>query len=113
MKTFVQTHGGNFSGAVQQRQHALGDSSQERIGNVPLSATAASFISQLDVSRRQQPRSFLTPAGYDLSELIERGDAVVLAWDAGHSLTAPINRFNPPRTQRNTLLRLAVPVKSL
>ncbi len=113
LKTFVQTHGGQFGEAVQQRQHALGDSNRERIGNVPLSATAASFISQLDVSRRTQPRNFITPAGYDLSEIVERGEAVVLAWDAGHSLTAPINRFNPPRTQRNTLLRLAVPVKTL
>jgi hypothetical protein len=40
--------------------------------------------------------------------LVDRGDAVLLAWDANGSYTKPVNQFNPPRLHRNTLLRLAV-----
>ena len=37
--------------------------------------------------------------------------AVVLAWDAGHSfMSNPINQFKTLRSNRDTLLRLAVPV---
>jgi hypothetical protein len=33
-----------------------------------------------------------------------------LAWQAGQSLTRPINQFTPRRSQRDTLLRLAIPI---
>jgi hypothetical protein len=110
LRSFVQTYGGNFAGAAQMRQQALGDSSRQHLDNVPLSAVAASFVSQLDGAQAPQ-RSFITPAGYDLGEVVARGDAVLLAWDAGHTLSAPFHReFTPPRLQRQTLLRLAVQV---
>jgi len=45
----------------------------------------------------------------DLTPLVSRGDAVLLAWDAKGSYANPINQFNPPRLQRQALLRLAIP----
>lgn len=110
LKSFVATHGGNFATAAQMRQQALGDSSRQQLENLPLSAIAASFVSQLDASP-PAPRSFATPAGYDLSGLVARGQAILLAWDAGHTHSAPFPReFNPPRMQRQTLWRLGVQV---
>jgi hypothetical protein len=37
----------------------------------------------------------------------------LLAWDANHSLVKPLNQFKPVRTQRNTLLRMTLPVSVL
>jgi hypothetical protein len=43
--------------------------------------------------------------------VVERGDAVLLAWDAGHApANASMNRFKTVRNHRDTLLRLAVPI---
>jgi hypothetical protein len=76
---------------------------------------AASFISQIrDPQTPQQPynnTSFLAPKGMDLSPLVERGDAVLLAWVADYSLVKPMNRFNARRSRRDTLLRVAVEIK--
>jgi hypothetical protein len=67
----------------------------------------ASFAGQLPTPEHQ--RSGISPAGLDLSRMVARGDAVLLAWDANGSYVNPVNRFNPPRLQRNALLRLVVP----
>jgi hypothetical protein len=75
--------------------------------NVPVSAMAASFSSQLnDTSGNQY---FISPEGLDLSNLAEQGSTILLAWDSDHLLTKPLNRFTPRRSHRDTLLRLVVP----
>ena len=58
-----------------------------------------------------QSRNFVYPSGFELSPLVARGDAVLMAWDAGHTLTAkPLRRFDAPRSTQNSLLRLVLPV---
>lgn len=109
LRQFVQDQAGTLRMAAVQRQQALGDSSQGRIENLPLAATAASFLSQLETGP-DDPVRFIAPQGYDLSSLVARGDAVLTAWVSGQVLAPPLHRFNPPRSQRQTLLRLAVPV---
>ena len=59
----------------------------------------------------EHQRNFVAAAGPGSAALVDRGDAVLLAWDAQRSYT-PVNRFKPPRLQRNALLRLAVPPKA-
>lgn len=106
LQNWVLQHGNDFQGAVQSRRTALGDERRGRLENLPLTSMVASFIAQLP--RAEHQRSFVAPPGLDLSPLIERGDAVLLAWDANQSYTTPVNLFTPPRLQRNALLRLAV-----
>jgi hypothetical protein len=56
-------------------------------------------------------RNFVYPAGLELSPLIERGDAVLLAWDPDHApFGGSLNQFKTVRSHRNTMLRLSVPV---
>jgi hypothetical protein len=116
LRDFVQQEGGQFQVAVQQRQNAFGSARLSRTWDIPLCAMAASFISQLGAPVGQPGMwgrfysRFTAPAGVDLSPVVRRGDAVLLAWDAGRSLVHPINRFTPRRLHRDTLLRLAVPV---
>ena len=72
--------------------------------------TAASFAAQLaNVGPNQ--RGFVCPEGMDLTPVVERGDAVLLAWDPGHAPgNGSMNRFKTVRSHRDTLLRVAVPV---
>jgi hypothetical protein len=73
---------------------------------------AASFVTQLG-GRNNSPNyqnTFVVSPGFDLTSLVDRGDAVLLAWDAGHLFTGAMNRFTPRRSSHDTLLRLAIPV---
>jgi hypothetical protein len=107
---FVRNTGQRFQEVAANRRQVFGNAQAARIELSPPNAIAASFIASLG-SYQGQARSFIYPAGLELSALVARGDAVLLAWDAGHAATStPLRRFNPPRTTQNTLFRLAVPV---
>jgi hypothetical protein len=45
-----------------------------------------------------------------LTRFAEAGYGILLAWDEGHTLNPPLNRFQPRRMRRNTLMRLVAPV---
>ncbi len=110
VQNFVQSRGNQFMSAAQQRQHAFGNNASAQIADLPGSAMAASFISQVQPSSRYGGSyNFITPPRFDLSPLLRRGDAVLLAWVPNHSPVSPINRFSPRRTHRDTLLRIAAP----
>lgn len=112
LNAFVQQHGGGFSNAVEGRRQSLGDASRGHLDDAPMAASALSFVGKLNENPNDH-RKFITPAGLDLTPLVRRGDAVFLAWDAGHSYVRPINQFTPPRLKRDSFLRLAVPVKKV
>ncbi len=109
LSDFVRLNGQTFQRAVEKRRNPLGDDKGGHLENAPLTAMVASFSSQLG-NPNQYQRAFVAPPGLDLTPLVERGDAVLLAWYANHSFVSPLHQFKPPRLQRNTLLRLAVPV---
>ena len=46
--------------------------------------------------------------GLDLSAVVERGTAILFAWEEDYSPTKPIYQFSPRRTHRNTLWRVPV-----
>ena len=105
LKDFVRQNGSQFFQAVQSRRQTFGNT--QTAFNLPLSAIAASFNSQLSEGNGNQ--YFVSPNGFDLSKLAEQGSIILLAWDADHSLTKPLNKFTPRRIHRDTLLRLVVP----
>jgi hypothetical protein len=101
--------------AMSMRGQAFGGASEVTLSDFPRYAAAASFYSLMpdDTSQSGYAAKLRGPWGLDLSPLEKRGDVIVLAWDNGHALQAPLNQFNPLRTHRDTLLRLAVPVANL
>ena len=105
LKEFVRQNGSQFFQAVQSRRQTFGTA--QRVFDVPLGAMAASFNSQLNDMNGNQ--FFVSPNGFDLSKLAVQGSVILLAWDAGHSLTKPLNKFTPRRSHADTLLRLVVP----
>jgi hypothetical protein len=112
LQTFVLQHAGNFEHAVNQRQTAFGDERAAQIQDIPHGTMAVSFISQYHQSNQYgQYQRFITPPGLDLAPLIERGDAVLLAWADNYAPIKAMNRFSPRRSDRDTLLRVAIPIK--
>jgi hypothetical protein len=103
LRSFAQMHGRRFQNAVQQRQQAFGGD-RPQIEHLPLSTMAACFASQLQ--EQHSYAGFITPPGFDLSAQVERGDAVLLVWDSGHTPVSPMHKFNPRRSQRDTLWRV-------
>ena len=110
LRDFVMQTGGQFQMAAQNRQHAFGDNASRWLELNSTNLTAASFAAQLaNVGPNQ--RGFVCPEGMDLTPVVERGDAVLLAWDPGHAPgNGSMNRFKTVRSHRDTLLRVAVPV---
>ena len=114
LATFVQSSsiqdGVSFVDAVQARRNLLGNNQRGHLNNPALVSTVASFSSHIPTQPNQ--RRFVAPPGLDISPVVDRGDAVLLAWDPNHSLIKPVNQFKPIRIQRNTLLRLTILMQS-
>jgi len=109
LEQYVRRFGQGFTGAAAARRQAFGSTAQARLEANPNTLIAATFISQLGLYQGQQ-RAFVYPPGFELSSLIARGDAVLLAWDSGGSPTASsMLKHKPPRRDQSTLYRLAVP----
>jgi hypothetical protein len=107
--SYVQTHAGNFASAVNSRQQAFGSDDRWQINDVPGAAMAASFVTMLNTPNNYN--NFTVQSGFDLLPLVERGDAVLLAWVPRHSFTKPLNQFSARRGSKNTLVRIAATVK--
>ena len=105
LKDFVATHGQNFAMAAHSRQRSFGGSESGQIGDMPNSAVAASFLSQLDT-----PESFVCPPGLDMSSAITHGSAVLFAWAADYTPVKPLYHITPKRAHQNTMWRMTIPV---
>ena len=110
LRRFVMNYGSTFQNAVQMRQRTFGGGESWQIGDLPNSSAAASFLSQLG-GPDMAMRNFAQPAGLDLSSVAEHGNAILLAWAADYSPVRPLYQFSPRRSQRNTLWRVAIPLK--
>jgi hypothetical protein len=110
LRTFVQQHGGNFQNVAQQRQNAFGASSGGRLTDVATAAMTVSFVTQL--RQQQYQNNFVASPGFDLSRMVERGTAVLLAWAPDYSPVQSMNQFRPRRSAKNTLWRIPVTIGS-
>ena len=109
LREAVNQNRGAFATAAQTRRHALGETTGGRLERSPYNVLIASLLAPVEEAR-PGTQYFLSPKGLDLSWLAERGDALVFAWVPDHSPVNLLHRFNPRRWQRDTMLRLAVPV---
>lgn len=105
---YVRNYGNMFQNAVNLRRQAFGEN-RTYINDVPASAMATTFLTQL--SNPNDYNNFVAPPGFDLSELVDRGDAVLLAWAADSAPVKGFNQFKPRRSHRDTLWRVVSPAK--
>ena len=121
LQQFVQGQVGQFNAAVQQRQQQFGAQGSGHLGDVFGSITAASFLATGNTStgpsepwnQNNYWSRFITPPGFDLTPLMQRGDAILLAWLPGETLAPPLNQFSPRYSRKDTVLRVVVPVEDV
>jgi hypothetical protein len=114
---FVNKHASGFQGVVQERRNAFGNEMSGRLeGNQAANALAASFATQMTGSggyynAGYQNSQFVAPERFNLLPIVERGDAVLMAWDAGNAPVTSFIQFSPRRTRRDTFYRLSTVVE--
>jgi hypothetical protein len=112
LEQFVRLTAQPFSAAAAAHRQAFGHDQQARLQLGATNIVAISFLNQLGLYQGQQ-RTFVYPPGLELSPLLARGDAVLLAWAPAQSPAAEsMLRFQPPRRSQNALYRLAIPAPS-
>lgn len=112
---FVNAASVMFYQAAAQRNQGFG-SDEARFQLQPEEASMAITLATfMDPNRANQwgqySGNFLMPGRLELSHLLQRGNALILAWCDDFSPVPPMNQFEPRRTGRSTLLRLAVEMK--
>lgn len=118
LQSLVQGQVGRFSQAAQSRQNQFGGNENAHIDDHFNSTALASFLGLATLQTDQnQPWNqfnyysrFVTPPGFDLTPLMQRGDAILLAWMPGETLTPTLNKFSPRYSRKDTVLRVVVPV---
>jgi hypothetical protein len=119
---FVQQYGQAFQRAIGERRATFGSSGGGHLDDLPECTTAISFVSQMAGQRYQQgypqgyPQmdasgSFVSPPGLDLTSVADHGYAILLAWAGDYAPGRSICQFSPRRLHRDTLWRVAVPLK--
>lgn len=112
LSEFVSQRTIGYQSVVQQRQQALGDAMRGRLEADAVNAAAVTFLSETMHANPNQ-RQFVYPAGMDLGALVDRGDAVLLAWVPDHAPSKPVKQFETLRSQRQSLYRFVMPVDPL
>jgi hypothetical protein len=100
---------GAFHDAVNSRHNSFGNNSVA-VPDIAAGTIAASFIGYINRDNQNNWENFSAPDSLDLTRFAEKNYAIFLAWDADHSLTSAMNKFEPKRVRRDTLLRLVEPV---
>ena len=103
LQPFVQGQVNQFNTAVQQRQQQFGAQEGGHLNDAFASTTAASFLATATTStdpnqpwnQNNYSSRYVTPPGFDLTPLMQRGDAILLAWLPGETLVPTLNQFTP------------------
>ena len=107
LNAFVSQHGANFVNALNSRGRSFGDNTFARLPDKPNATMAASFAEQMN-SAGANYNNLSGPPGFDLSPLVQRGDAIFLAFAPDFSPVKPLNKFSPSRNHRNSLFRVSI-----
>jgi hypothetical protein len=107
---FARQFSNPFRNAVQSRHNTFGNNAVN-ITDVVSGAMAASFLPLVN-GDAQNWNNFAVSQELDLTRFSGPGHGILLAWDAGHSLTEAFNRFEAKRLHRDTLLRLVIDTRN-
>lgn len=108
LSEFVARRGTQFLNAVRQRRLAFGETRGGWITDLPAASMAASFLTTLSAHTGGQ---FTVPRGLDLSAVVKRGDAVLLAWSVDGAPVPPLNQAAAKRSARYTFWRVPVEIR--
>jgi hypothetical protein len=116
----VQVQANMFENVASQRRSQFGGAEGGHLDDIFGNTTAISFLGLAVTSGGQNQNyninngyynsRFITSAGMDLTPLMLRGDAVLLAWMPDETIVPTLNKFTPRYSKKNTVLRVVVPV---
>jgi hypothetical protein len=116
LQTFVQGQVGQFHNAVNQRQQQFGAQEGGHLQDPFAATTGASFLAMANMGTDPNQNQnnywtrFLTPPGFDLTPLMQRGDAILLAWMPEETIVPTLNQFSPRYSRKDTILRVVAPI---
>lgn len=97
--------------ATQQRRNAFGSETSGQFARNLQGIVLASLSQRYtELIQNQRNENFTVPASFDVDSLLRRGEAVLFAWAPGQSIAPNLARFSTVRSQRDTALRVALPV---
>ena len=99
-----------FQSVANRRAEVFGSQNEEHIDRWA-DATVAATFTRLASGNDSGTRNFIWSPGFDLTSVMTRGDAVILAYLPGESLLPPLNQFTAERQSKGTVLRLVLPAK--
>jgi hypothetical protein len=105
LATFVAARAQQFAHKAQMRQRAFGEDQWIDLNSENLATL--SFVGQM-ADQMPHQRDCIYPDGTELSTLVDRGDAILLAWVPNHAPVASLRRFEAKRQAQGTLLRLTM-----
>ncbi len=108
---FVQNEANRFNTTIQQRNRQFGNEQSGHIDDSLTAIAAASFLALtapagLDQTPYGYAYRFVPWRGFDLAPDMRRGDAVLIALAPGHSAVAPLNKFSPRHSRKDTVFRV-------
>ena len=105
LQNFVQNQAGQIDVAVNQRQNQFGAQEGGHLHDSFGATTGASFLALAGIESRR-----ITPPGFDLTPLMQRGDAILLAWMPEETVVPTLNQFSPRHSRKDTILRVVAPI---
>ena len=108
LQSFISGFSGQYQAAVQERQYAFGRRGSGRIDDMATASMVASFLGEGNEVRGG--RNFVASQGLDISDVVARGKAVLLAWSPDAAPVPALNQFKTKRTAANTLWRLPISI---
>ena len=109
LKDFVQGMGSRFVAAVQRRRNTFGDNPEGLFPSLSAASMGASFLGLMR-NGDDVYRNFIPDNTLDLTRFADSGHAILLALVRNYGVAPPLNRFSPRRSERNTVLRLVIPI---
>jgi hypothetical protein len=112
LEAMATHYGPVFREATQARHNSFGENASP-LADLAEAGIAASFLASDTVNTTNNSgwNKFGEPASLDLTRFADGRHGILLAWDPDHALTEGLNKFQPKRLQRNSLLRLVVPIE--
>jgi hypothetical protein len=97
--------------ATQQRRNAFGSETSGQFARNLQGIVLASLSQRYtELVQNQRGENFSVPASFDVDSLLRRGEVVLFAWAPGQSIGPNLTRFSTVKSQRDTALRVALPV---
>ena len=112
LSQFVQQYAASLQSVVMARQQQFGRQYAGHVTDIFNNTAAVSFLGATnpEANQNQQPFGyygrFVAPRGFDLTPLLRREHAILIAFAPGESIVPALNKFSPRHSRTDTVYRI-------